>query len=109
MRPPTNILSESEIRALLAAAGFPPAAVDDGVEVIRCETVPSFNASSLSPNGLYAGLFQHWLEAWDERSAKAGVAGMSPYDPAANIAVGFYLWSPKQTFSGHWPHCGKDR
>ena len=106
---PTNILSESEVRALLVAAGFPPAAVDDGVEVIRCETLPDFNASSLSGSGLYAGLFQHALSFWDVRSSKAGVVGQSPYDPAANAAVGFLLWSEKGTFSGHWPNCGAGR
>ena len=109
VRPPTNILSESEVRALLVAAGFPPAAVDDGVEVIRCETLPDFNASSLSGSGLYAGLFQHALSFWDVRSSKAGVVGQSPYDPAANAAVGFLLWSEKGTFSGHWPNCGAGR
>ena len=109
VRPPTNILSESEVRALLVAAGFPPAAVDDGVEVIRCETLPDFNASSLSGNGLYAGLFQHALSFWDVRSSRAGVGGQSPYDPAANAAVGFLLWSEKGTFSGHWPNCGAGR
>jgi len=109
VRPPTNILSESEVRALLVAAGFPPAAVDDGVEVIRCETLPDFNASSLSGNELYAGLFQHALSFWDVRSSKAGVGGLSPYDPAANAAVGFLLWSEKGTFSGHWPNCGAGR
>lgn len=108
-QPPENVLSESQIRSLLAAAGFPPDAVDDGVEVIRCETVPDFNASSLHPNGKYAGLFQNALYFWDARSAKAGVAGLSPYDPAANIAVGFLLWNEKQTFSGHWPNCGAGR
>jgi len=109
VRPPTNILSESEVRAVLVAAGFPPAAVDDGVEVIRCETLPDFNASSLSGNGLYAGLFQHALSFWDVRSSRAGVGGQSPYDPAANAAVGFLLWSEKGTFSGHWPNCGAGR
>lgn len=75
--------------------------------MIRCETVPAFNASSLSGNG-HAGLFQHVLSLWDVRSQKAGVGGQSPYDPAANVAVGYLLWSEKGTFAGHWPYCGKN-
>lgn len=53
-----------------------------------------------------AGLFQHLPKYWGSRSAKAGWAGASIYDPEANVAVAAWLWSTGGW--GHWtvaPRC----
>ncbi len=77
---------------------FRPDDVPWAMRVMACES--GGDPYAKNPTSSASGLFQHLARYWDERSAKAGWAGASIWDPEANIAVAawlFYTGGP-----GHW-------
>ncbi len=55
-----------------------------------------------------SGWFQHLPKFWDERSTKAGVPGVSVFDPTANVVVAAWLLYSTPQGKGHWnesKHC----
>lgn len=69
---------------------FLPADVPWAMRVMACES--GGNPLAKNPNSSASGLFQHLARYWDARSAKAGWAGASIWDPEANIAVAAWLY-----------------
>jgi len=62
--------------------------------------------SAVVSSALAVGWFQHLAKFWAERSEKAGVPGVSPFDSEANVAVAAWLfyegggprhWNPSRT------------
>lgn len=62
--------------------------------------------SAVVSSALAVGWFQHLAKFWSERSEKAGVSGVSPFDTEANVAVAAWLlyegggerhWNPSRT------------
>ena len=74
----------------LVAKWWPSEQVSDALKVIRCES--GGNPDAKNPRSSARGLFQHLGKYWGRRSAKAGWAGASIFDPEANIAVAAWLW-----------------
>ena len=101
----SNIPADAASWRSLVEAYFSPADVDRALWVIHCE-------SSGDPNAVHgassaSGLFQHLPKFWEDRSAKAGLAGANILDPDSNVAVAAWL-----VYSGggwrHWnpsAHC----
>lgn len=83
----------------LIAAHFPPEHVDEALTVLACESGGDPNATN--PTSSAAGLFQHLPRYWPSRSAAAGVAGASIYDPEANVIVAAWLSSSGSSWA-HW-------
>lgn len=77
---------------------FQPEDVPWAMRVMWCESKGDPNAKN--PRSSASGLFQHLATYWPERSAKAGWAGASIFDPEANIAVAAWLYS--WGGSSHW-------
>lgn len=82
----------------LIEAYFAPADVQRALDVMWCESRGDANATN--PSSGAAGLYQHLPGFWDERSANAGFAGASIYDPTANTAVAAWLVYA----GGGWQH-----
>ena len=85
----------------LVAVYFPAEDVERAICLVAYESGGDPNATN-STSGA-AGLFQHLPRYWSERSAAAGWAGASIYDPEANVAVAAWLrlsgwqhWVPYQ-------------
>lgn len=74
----------------LVAKWFPPAQVDKALRVMWCES--RGNPSAVNPTSRASGLFQHMPQWWAARSAAAGFAGRSPFDPEANVATAAWLY-----------------
>gem|GEM_PF-7113958 len=68
---------------------FAPDLVEEALAIIACES----NGDPAARNGRSgaAGLFQFIGGTWKHASAMAGFAGVSPYEPEANIAAGAWL------------------
>lgn len=81
----------------LVAAYFPADQVNRALRVMACESGGNPNAKN--PRSSAAGLFQHLGKYWPTRSAKAGFAGASVYNPTANVATAAWLWR-----TGGWGH-----
>jgi hypothetical protein len=85
----------------LAARFFPAEEVDKAVLVAKCES--GFNPMAYNPAGPYGGLFQHLETAWTSRASAAGYPGASIFDPEANTAAAYLLWSSSGW--SPWPSC----
>lgn len=81
----------------LVAAYFPASQVERALRVMRCESGGNPNAKN--PRSSARGLFQHLSRYWPTRSAAAGFAGASVFDPTANVATAAWLWR-----TGGWGH-----
>ena len=82
----------------LVEAYFAPGDVQRALDVIWCESRGNPDATNASSGA--AGLFQHLPKYGEERSANAGWAGASIYEPTANTAVAAWL-----VYSdGGWKH-----
>lgn len=90
----------SIIRRAARSEGIDP---DAFLAVAVCES--GLRPRALSPNGLYAGLFQHAVRYWPARARRAGYAGASVFDPVANAAVSARLW--RVSGPHHWPTCAR--
>ncbi|MDO8885754.1 transglycosylase SLT domain-containing protein [Candidatus Oleimmundimicrobium sp.] len=73
--------------------------VDDALIVMSGESGGDPNAKN--PNSSASGLFQHLARYWPNRSASAGWAGASIFDPEANIAVAAWLSKGGANWN-HW-------
>lgn len=99
--PPTgvSIPAGTEGWLTLVEAYFAPDDVQRALDVMWCESRGDADATNASSGA--AGLYQHLPVFWEERSANAGFAGASIYDPTANTAVAAWL-----VYSGggwhHW-------
>ncbi len=72
--------------------------VERALRVMACESGGAPNAKS--PISSASGLMQHLGKYWASRSAAAGWAGASIFDPEANIAVA--AWLQRTGGWGHW-------
>lgn len=77
---------------------FYPTDVPRALEVIDCES--RGNPYAVNHSSRASGLFQHLPKYWAQRSASAGVAGASIFDPHANTAVAAWL----VYHAGGWDH-----
>ncbi len=82
----------------LVAAYFRPGDVDRALRIMRCESGGNPNAKN--PGSSASGLFQHLGKYWATRSAAAGYAGVSIFDPTANVATAAWL----RDQAGGWSH-----
>jgi hypothetical protein len=89
---------EESWRPLIAEYFCHDYAVEEALHVMACESNGDPNA--VNPSSGTTGLFQHRPIYWAERSALAGWAGASMFDPEANVAVAAWLWEE----SGGWSH-----
>ena len=83
----------------LVATYFRPADVDRALRIMRCESGGNPNAKN--PGSSASGLFQHLGKYWPTRSAAAGFAGASIFDPTANVATAAWLRDQRGGFA-HW-------
>ncbi len=83
----------------LVAAYFRPGDVDRALRIMRCESGGNPNAKN--PGSSASGLFQHLGKYWATRSAAAGFAGASIFDPTANVATAAWLRDQPGGW-GHW-------
>lgn len=86
---PAAVSGSVEAWRPLVAAYFPSDWVEWALRIIQCESRGDPNAEN--PTSGAAGLFQHIPRYWEERSAKAGWAEASIWDPEANVAVAAWL------------------
>ncbi len=73
--------------------------VERALRIMRCESGGNPNAKN--PGSSASGLFQHLGKYWASRSAAAGYAGASIFDPTANVAVAAWLRDQQGGWS-HW-------
>lgn len=94
----------------LVSEYFESADVPRALDVIFCES--SGRPNITNPVSGASGLFQHMPDFWGERAASAGMAGKTPSDPRANIAVAAWLvyegggWHHWAASSGCWSGLG---
>jgi hypothetical protein len=93
----TSMGSNVEQWRYLVAAYFPADQVNLALRVMVCES--GGNPTAKNPGSSASGLFQHLGKYWTKRSAAAGFAGASIFDPTANVAVA--AWLAAQGWS-HW-------
>lgn len=86
----SSALSSTEQWRGLISAFFAEADMAWAMRVMACES--GGNPDATNPSSGAAGLFQHLPKYWAERSSNAGVAGSTPYDPPANVAVAAWLF-----------------
>lgn len=79
---------------------FAPGDVDRALRIMACESNGDPDARNRSSGA--SGLFQHMPRYWSERSAGAGFAGESIFDPVANVAVA--AWMVYDYAGGGWQH-----
>ncbi len=84
----------------LVAAYFRAADVDRALRVMACESGGNPNARHGNRASGAAGLMQHLPRYWATRSAAAGFAGASIFDPEANVATA--AWLLKTAGWGSW-------
>lgn len=82
----------------LVAQYFPAGQVDRALRVMACESGGYSRAAN--PTSSARGLFQHLGKYWATRSAAAGFAGASIFDPEANVATA--AWLLKEAGWGSW-------
>ena len=81
---------------------FRPGDVDRALRIMQCESGGDPNIMHDFSNPASAsGLMQHLGKYWATRSAAAGWAGASIFDPTANVAVAAWLRDQPGGFS-HW-------
>ena len=86
----------------LVAAWFRPGDVDRAMRIMQCESGGDPNVMHDYSNPASAsGLFQHLGKYWASRSAAAGFAGYSVFDPTANVATAAWLRDQRGGW-GHW-------
>ena len=86
----------------LVATYFRPGDVDRALRIMRCESGGDPNIMHDFSNPASAsGLFQHLGKYWATRSAAAGYAGVSIFDPTANVATAAWLRDQRGGWS-HW-------
>jgi hypothetical protein len=73
----------------LVASYFPSALVEPALRIMQCESLGDPNA--YNPYSGASGLFQFLPGTWAVIAPKAGFAGISPFDPEANIATAAWL------------------
>ena len=83
----------------LVAAWFRAGDVDRAMQILACES--NGNPNAKNPRSSASGLFQHLGKYWPARSAAAGFAGASIFDPTANVAVAAWLRDQRGGWS-HW-------
>ncbi len=83
----------------LVATYFRAGDVDRALRIMQCESRGNPNAYH-SGSGA-SGLMQHLNRYWVRRSAAAGYAGASIFNPTANVAVAAWLRDQPGGFS-HW-------
>lgn len=98
--PPWPIGPGAEGWRPLLSQYFRPGDVDRAVRIVACESHGDPDARNLSSGA--SGLFQHMPRYWSERSAAAGFAGHSVFDPVANVAVA--AWLVYDYPGGGWSH-----
>jgi hypothetical protein len=77
--------------------------VDDALAVMDCES--RGNPLALNPVSGAAGLFQFIPNTWEWASENAGFAGVSPFEPEANIAAAAWLVERSiEAGDGAWSH-----
>ncbi len=84
----------------LVEAYFRPGDVDRAIRVMACESLGDPDAVNRYSGA--SGLFQHIPRYWPERSAAAGFAGRSIFDPEANVGVA--AWMIYDYAGGGWQH-----
>ncbi len=85
----------------LVATYFRAGDVDRAMRIMQCESGGDPNVMHDFSNPASAsGLFQHLGKYWVVRSAAAGYAGVSIFDPTANVAVAAWL----RDQPGGWSH-----
>ena len=82
----------------LVAAFFRPEDVDRALRIMACESGGNPNAKNSRSSA--RGLMQHLKRYWPTRSAAAGFAGASIFDPTANVATAAWLRDQR----GGWLH-----
>ena len=60
------------------------------------------SSDAIHPSSRASGWFQHLPKFWQERSEKAGFAGVDIMDPVANVGVAAWLLYHTPQGSGHW-------
>ncbi len=86
----------------LVAAYFRAGDVDRALRIMRCESGGDPNIMHDFSNPASAsGLMQHLGKYWPARSAAAGFAGASIFDPTANVATAAWLRDQPGGW-GHW-------
>ncbi len=86
----------------LVATYFRPGDVDRALRIMACESGGNPNAKS--PISSASGLMQHLGKYWATRSAAAGFAGVSIFDPTANVATAAWLRDQPGGWL-HWRAC----
>ena len=87
----------------LVATYFRPGDVDRALRIMGCESGGDPNAANSRSSA--RGLMQHLGKYWAKRSAAAGWAGASIFDPTANVAVAAWLRDQPGGW-GHWTCTG---
>ena len=110
---PWNAAAAEEWRPLITDV-FTEWELEDEIEraiaVAACESLADPMITTPAGAGFYwIGLFQHTYRYWDARTARAGIAGASPFDPHANAVVAALL--VKESINGEhrngpWAHFG---
>lgn len=83
---------------------FPADQVATAMRVLNCETGGTGDPDSYNESSEASGLFQHLPKYWDDRSAKAGWAGVSIFWPDANIGVAAWLADESRGRGHGWHH-----
>ena len=86
----------------LVATYFRPDDVDRALRIMECESGGVASAANKSSSA--RGLFQHLGKYWVARSAAAGFAGVSIFDPTANVATAAWLRDQPGGWL-HWRAC----
>ncbi len=75
----------------LVSAYWPASLVEEALSVIDCESNGDPNA--VNPSSGASGLFQFLPSTWASAAPQAGWAGADVFDPGANVATAYWLYS----------------
>lgn len=96
-------LTEYEMRAVLAAAGWPQLLVEDALAVAWCES--KWSPSAIGYAGDYYGLFQLWSgwAVWAGAAADAAAASAVLLSPVENAEIALMVSLRDSVINGyHW-------